>query len=43
METSDKLVIPKTTGALKVDTTRNWNLAPAKITQAKSLKLQRKK
>ncbi len=37
--TSDKLVIPKTTGTFIGDATRNWNLAPAKITQAKSLKI----
>jgi hypothetical protein len=37
--TRDNLVIPKTTGTFIGDATRNWNLAPAKITQAKSLKI----
>jgi hypothetical protein len=36
--TSDKLVIPMTTGTFIGDAFRIWNLAPAKITQAKSLK-----
>jgi hypothetical protein len=40
--TSDKLVTPKTTGTFIGDATRNWNLAPAKITQAKSLKIAKK-
>ncbi len=34
--TSDKLMIPKTTYFIG-DATRNWNLAPAKTTQAKTL------
>jgi hypothetical protein len=36
--TSDKLVIPLTSSTFIDDVTRNWNLAPTKITQAKSLK-----
>jgi hypothetical protein len=31
--TSDKLVIPMTTGIFIGDATRNWNLAPAKVIQ----------
>jgi hypothetical protein len=36
---SDKLLIPKTTGIFIGDATRNWNSAPTKTTQAKSLKI----
>jgi hypothetical protein len=40
--TSDKLLIPITKGTFIGDATRKWNLAPAKTTRAKSIKMAKK-
>jgi hypothetical protein len=40
--TSDKLILSMTTVTDIGDATRNWNLAPAKISQTKSFKMAKK-